>query len=72
MTETDNETRAEWARQTLEHFRSLTNCDPGDAACDLIANIGHLIDEDKEYGPSLQAVIDRGLMHYEAEKNEDE
>lgn len=72
MTEPDNDTRAEWARQTLQFFCTLTRCDPDTAASDLICNTGHLIDRDKEYGDDLKQVVDHGMRMYEDEKTEED
>ena len=61
-----NEDRAGWARQALEHFRSLTGTDAEDALADLLANLRHLCDrEPGTYGTYEDADARASRMHEE-------
>lgn len=48
MVEPNNQSRAEWARMTLEFFSGLTRCDLEDALPDLLVDVLHLIHQDPE------------------------
>jgi hypothetical protein len=59
-----NGDRAEWARQTLEHFQELTRTDLEDALADLLCDLAHFCDRE---GVSSQHEFRRAIGMYEHE-----
>ena len=70
MDEITNETRAQWAEETLDTFRAITRVDTDeDAVADLLADLRHYCDAN---GLDYATLDERGGMHYEYElKTED-
>jgi len=62
MLEVTNETRAQWAEETLDTFRAITGVDTDeDAVADLLADLRHYCDAN---GFDYATLDDRGGMHY--------
>ena len=58
-----NKDRGQWAEAALQTFMNETGTDPGDAICDLIADMAHLCDRSLQYG-RMEPNIRRGMGHY--------
>jgi hypothetical protein len=61
-----NDSRAEWAREVVEAFGSITGADLyEDAAGDLICDIGHLCDEE---GLDFVAMVRKAVAYWSIEQ----
>lgn len=68
--EEKNDDRAGWAETAVQAFMAETGTDPGDAICDLIADLKHLCDRQPGLYGKFDAALRRGTYHYEEETQE--
>ena len=61
-----NNDRARWAQRTLETFSIITGADYEDCLSDLLSDMMHLCDRDKELG-NFNDQLERARGHYNAE-----
>jgi hypothetical protein len=64
-----NDRRAAWAGEALSRFRDLTGTEPGDAVCDLVADLMHWCDRN---GQDFGRELERATGHFRAETLGDE
>ena len=62
--EPNNDDRAGWAQQAVDHFRTITSTDDEDAIGDLLCNLCHLI---KSKGGDPREALDKAFRLFEDE-----
>ena len=63
-----NDKRAEWAKQTIEKFQEITGTEDEDAMSDLLCDMMHLADRQ---GPAFAVDLTRAYGHYQYEIEEE-
>lgn len=67
--EQENNNRAEWAQEAIDAFEAATGTEPGDAIADLLCDIAHFCDRNREEYGTFADALRRAMLHYDPETN---
>lgn len=67
--EKENWNRSDWADVAITAFQNETGTGNGDAICDLLCDIAHFCDRNREEYGTFADALRRAINHYDPETN---